>query len=185
MQDKYFREELSIIKAILDKTPLEIAIKWGGEVYQMNGKKVVSYGGFKNHFCLWFYDGVFLSDPLKVLINANEEKTKALRQWRFTSAEQINEAAILNYVDEAIKNLEQGITWKPQKSQELAIPDLLMEQFRANNHLELAFSKLSPYKRKEYIEHIQDAKQEKTKIARIEKALPLILAGKGLNDKYK
>ena len=76
MQNKYFTAECAMLKAILEKTPMQTAIKWGAEVYTHKGKTVVSYGGFKNHFCLWFNNGVFLKDPYQVLMNANEEKPR-------------------------------------------------------------------------------------------------------------
>lgn len=185
MQQKFFTDELHVLKSILDKTNMTIAIKWGAEVYTVNGKNVVSYGGFKNHFCLWFYDGVFLSDPLKVLVTANEEKTKALRQWRFKSAEEIDENAILSYVHEAIVNAEKGLFWKPEKSGEIELPAVFIQALEKNSNLKLAFDDLTPYKRKEYVEYITSAKQEKTKLTRLEKSIPLILKGIGLNDKYR
>ncbi len=55
-------EELTLLSSVIAKTPLEKAIKWGSEVYTYNGKNVVSYGGFRNFFALWFYNGVFLQD---------------------------------------------------------------------------------------------------------------------------
>ncbi len=185
MQNQYFTSETAILKSILDKTPMQIAIKWGAEVYTHNGKNVVSYGGFKNHFCLWFYNGVFLKDPYKVLVNANEEKTKALRQWRFKDASEIDENKILEYVLEAIENEEKGLSWKPQKSAPLAIPEILENAFAQHSGLDEAFLSLTPFKQKEYIEHFISAKRAETQISRIEKAIPMILEGKGLHDKYR
>jgi uncharacterized protein YdeI (YjbR/CyaY-like superfamily) len=185
MQDKFFQAECAALKAILDKTPMQIAVKWGAEVYTHNGKNVVSYGGFKNHFCLWFYNGVFLKDPYQVLVNANGEKTKALRQWRFASADKIDEEKILEYVLEAIENEEKGLSWKPEKSAPAEIPPILEEAFAQNTGLDEAFLSLTPFKQKEYIEHFISAKKVETQIARIEKAIPMILEGKGLHDKYR
>lgn len=78
-------EELEIIASIISRLPLEKYVKWGSDVFIHNGKNVVSYGGFKNYFTIWFYNGVFLKDKYRVLVNAQEGKTKSLRQWRFTS----------------------------------------------------------------------------------------------------
>jgi uncharacterized protein YdeI (YjbR/CyaY-like superfamily) len=185
MQKTNFLEELTLLKAILDKTPLEVAIKWGGEVYTHKGKNVVSYGGFKNHFCLWFYNGVFLQDPYRVLVNANEEKTKALRQWRFTSMDEIEENKILEYIREAIENEEKGLAWKPQKTAMPEIPSILQEEFQNNPSFRDAFYGLTTYKQKEYIEHIASAKQDKTKVSRLQKCISQVLKGVGLHDKYK
>ena len=54
-----FEEEVCILKDIVQKTNLDVAIKWGSEVYMHKGKNVLSVGGFKSHFCIWFYNGVF------------------------------------------------------------------------------------------------------------------------------
>ena len=115
-------EEVAILSAIIDKTPLDKTTKWGSDVYTYNGKNVVSCGGFKNFFTLWFYNGVFLEDPYKVLISASEGQTKSLRQWRFTSKEEIDEKKILAYIHEAIETEKKGLKIKPAKF--IAVPNL-------------------------------------------------------------
>ncbi|MEJ5961834.1 YdeI/OmpD-associated family protein [Pedobacter immunditicola] len=184
-KDNQWQEELALLKSIILKTGLTSTIKWGMEVYTHNGKNVVGALGFKNYFALWFYNGVFLKDEQQVLVSAQDGKTKALRHWRFTAMEEINETLVLEYIHEAIKNEEEGKVWKPQKSAAAVIPELLSNTFLTNKALETAFEKLSPYKQKEYIEHIDAAKREETKKARLEKITPMILQGVGLNDKYK
>ncbi len=67
-------KELSLIASVLSKALLDKHIKWGAEVFTFNGKNVVSYGGVKNCFAIWFYKGVFLKDKYNVLVNAQEEK---------------------------------------------------------------------------------------------------------------
>ncbi len=183
--NKQWENELTVLKSIIQKTGLEMAIKWGAEVYTHKGKNVVSYYGFKNYFAMWFYNGVFLEDKYKVLVNAQEDKTKALRQWRFASKDEINEDLILEYIQEAIRNEEEGKAWKPEKSTELSFPEALIETFASDKGIEKAFNKLPFYKQKEFVEHIASAKREETKQARIDKIIPMILQGIGLNDKYK
>lgn len=184
-KDNKWLEEVALIKSIIQKSGLQETIKWGTEVYTHNGKNVVGVVGFKNHFTLWFYNGVFLQDKHKVLISAQDGKTKALRQWRFTSMDEINEKQILEYIREAIRNEDAGRVWKPQKSKPASVPDILQNAIDKNQKLKTAFSKLSSYKQKEYIEHIDSAKREDTKQSRLEKIKPMILQGIGLHDKYK
>lgn len=178
-------EETELVISVLDNTEMEKAVKWGGDVYTINGKNVVSYGGFTNHFSIWFYNGVFLTDPDKVLVNANEAKTKALRQWRITDVKELDKKKLRAYVLEAIKNEKEGKSWKPQRSAALTIPATLQKAFKKYKGLKTAFNKLPPYKQKDYIEHFTTAKKEETNLARIEKSIPLILQGIGLHDKYK
>lgn len=87
----------------------------GKPVYLFNKKNVVGIGGFKEYFTIWFFNGVFLKDEKKKLINAQEDKTKSLRQWRFTSKEEVNETEVLAYILEAIENEKQGKIIKPSK----------------------------------------------------------------------
>lgn len=177
-------EELDMLKAILNRTPLVETTKWGGPTYTYNGKNVLGLGGFKNFFTIWFYKGVFLKDEAKVLINANEENTKSLRQWRFTSKEEIDEKKILQYVLEAIEIEKAGLEIKPEKK-ETVIPELLQQELDADPAILEAFIKLTPFKQREYCEFIETAKQEKTKLARLEKIKPQLLMGIGLHDKYR
>lgn len=177
-------EELLLLKTIVDKTELTETTKWGGPVYVYNKKNVVGLGGFKDYFAIWFFNGVFLKDDKKKLINAQEEVTKSLRQWRFTSKEEVNEKEILEYIAEAIENEKQGKIIKPSKK-ETIVSELLEKEMNQNPALKEAFQKFSPYKQYEFLEYIESAKQEKTKISRIEKVVPMILASIGLNDKYR
>lgn len=179
-----WEEELSLLLAILRKTELEETVKWGIPVFTYKGRNVVGVAGFKSHFTLWFYNGVFLSDKSDVLTNAQEGKTKSLRQWRFTSHAEINESLILTYINEAITNEKQGKVWKPEAKGKLSIPPQL-EDVLKNKTLKQHFENLPLYKQNEYVEYITDAKQETTKFSRVEKIKPLILQGVGLHDKYK
>lgn len=178
-------EALVLLADILAKTELEHTIKWGADTYTFNGTNVVAFHGFKDFFSLWFHNGVFMSDPYNVLITASEGKTKSLRQWRFTALEQIDEAKILQYVNEAIEIEKQGLRLAPEKPKAIEIPEELEKAFGTQTGFKDAFSKLSPGKQKEYCEYIASAKQEATRISRLEKCIPLILNGSGLNDKYR
>ncbi len=178
-------KELELIASIINKLPLEKTIKWGAEVFTYNGKNVVSYGGFKNYFMLWFYNGVFLEDKYSVLVNAQEGKTKSLRQWRFTSIVEIDEKKITEYIYEAIEIEKKGLKILPERFVAIPLAELFESEFKTNKTLKTAFEKLTPGKQKEYIVYINEAKQEATKLKRMEKIKPMILEGVGLNDKYK
>jgi uncharacterized protein YdeI (YjbR/CyaY-like superfamily) len=182
----HWEDELEILKSIISKTILVETTKWGGCVYVYNNKNIVGVGGFKNFFTLWFFNGVFLKDEKKHLVNANEGVTKSLRQWRFTSKEEINETEILAYIQEAIENEIEGKIIKPEKTKEtVSIPDILQKALSADTNLKEAFLRFSPYKQKEFVEYIETAKREETKLSRIEKIKPMILNQIGLNDKYR
>lgn len=177
-------EELDKLKAIINTTGLKETIKWGGPVYTYNGKNVLGIGGFTHFFTIWFFKGVFLKDESGILVNANKGNTKGLRQWRFTSIDEIDEKRILAYVHEAIAVEKAGLSITPDKK-ETVVPEYLAAQLDADPDLKNAFEGFTPFKQREFCEYIAEAKQDKTKSARFEKIRPLIQQGKGLNDKYR
>ena len=176
--------ELELLREIIVKTQLVATNKWGGEVYTFNGKNVVGIGGFKNYFTIWFFNGVFLNDSKNVLVNAQEGVTKSLRQWRFYSKDELDEKLVLAYIHEAIENEKLGKKLTPAKKQTI-ISDFFQNELKADLALKKGFEKITPGKQREYLEYIDTAKREETKIARMEKIKPMILSGIGLHDKYK
>ncbi len=177
--------ELVQLRTILEKTELEETVKWGLPVYTSGGKNIVGIGGFKDFFALWFFQGALLEDKYNVLINAQKGKTRAMRQWRFSSAKEINESKIIDYVKEAIDNQRAGKEIKPRKKKTLAVPQQLKSAFNQDQELKFAFESLSLSCRREYTDYISEAKRERTRVSRLEKIIPMIKERKGLNDKYR
>src|SRR3546814_425987 len=104
-----------VMAQLISKMPLKKEFKWGNDIYTYSGKHVIGWRGFKDFFSLWFYNGVFLEDKDGVLVNASEGKTKALRQWRFTDVNQMDEKKILKYIEDAIQTIKDGKEIKPEK----------------------------------------------------------------------
>lgn len=179
------KQELVFLRDLLNETELVETVKWGVPYYTLNGKNVVGLTSFSNYIGLWFHQGVFLSDPKKVLVNAQEGTTKAQRQWRFTSIEEMDPPLIKAYIEEAIQNQKDGKEMKPVKAKKVVTPIELEKELDKNNDLKSAFDSLTPGKQREYAEYIGNAKQEKTRLGRLLKITPMILEGVGLNDKYK
>lgn len=166
-------------------TDVEETIKWGAPVYTVNGKNVVSIAAFKNHCAMWFYNGALLKENTALLENAQENKTTGLRQIRFKKDQEIPLEELRKYVEEAVQNQKEGKEIKPVRSRKTTIPPELEAAFSEDPVLETSFKNLSPGKQREYGEYITEAKREATKMSRLEKIRPMIIAGKGLNDKYK
>lgn len=184
--NSHFSKEISLLRNIINSTELEETIKWSMPTYCLNGKNVLGLGAFKHHFCIWFHQGAFLKDEHHLLYNAQEEKTKAMRQMRFESEDKINKAAVLTYVKEAIENQRLGRALKPQrKAKPLIIVKELKAVLNANAELKKMFKTLSISKQREYNDYIKDAKREETKLRRLDKIVPQITNGKALHDKYK
>lgn len=180
-----WRSELLKLRSILQATPLTEEIKWGAPCYTFEEKNVVGVAGFKAYFGLWFHQGALLADKDNVLINAQEGKTKALRQWRMASAKEIRPALIKRYVKEAITIVKDGAAIAPARGKPVIVPVELAAAFRGAKKAGDAFKALSPGLQREYADYIAEAKRADTKARRVEKTLPMITAGKGLHDKYR
>ncbi len=180
-----FREGLSRLREIVLKTDLNEDLKWGSPVYTLGKDNVLGLLSFKHHFGIWFFNGVFLSDPHHVLENAQEGKTKAMRHWKFTDVSQIDENKVRAYMEEAIANSRKGMKLAPAKPKELSVPPELLDAFKEEPELKAQFDALAPYKKRDFAEYISSAKQDATKTRRLNKILPMIREGIGLNDKYR
>lgn len=183
--NSHFSEALLLLRQIINSTELEETLKWNAPVYSLNGKNVLGLGAFKHHFGIWFFNGVFLRDERQLLSSA-QEKTKALRQMRFESISEINKTVVVAYVKEAIENQKSGKELKPEKKgKTVIVPNELKEILEKDAALKNAFKILTHFKQREFAEYIDTAKRAETKQTRLDKIIPMILKGIGLNDKYK
>ena len=181
----HWQNELNQLRAILCATELTEEIKWGAPCYTYDGKNIVGLGSYKSYVGLWFHQGALLKDTSGVLINAQEGKTKALRQWRMTSPADIKASVIKRYLNEAIKLAKEGKTIKPDRDQPIVVPPELKSASGREKGAVAAFRKFTPGKQREFANYVAEAKQRETKQRRVAKILPKIVAGTGLNDKYR
>ncbi len=181
-----WQKEIAKLREILLSMELDEAIKWAFPCYMHEGKNIVGIGGFKNYFGIWFFEGASLKDREKVLVNAQEGKTKDLRQWRMTSAKEIKVRAIKAYVKEAIEvSKQEKPAKKKKKSISVEVPPELDAALKKDKKAAKAFGDLSPGKQRDYADHISSAKRTETKVKRLAKILPMIRDGVGLHDKYR
>ena len=186
-REKRWDRELDALRKIIKTTSLQEVIKWGIPVYTFEGKNLVGLAAFKSYTAIWFYQGSFLKDTGHKLINAQEKVTKGLRQWRFTSLDEIKSESetIKKYIEEAILNQKQGKSIKPDRNKPLIIPKDLEILLSENMKLKESYDQLTKSKQREYAEYVAEAKKEETRMKRLNKITPMILQGCGLNDKYK
>ena len=180
-----WKEQLQQLRELLLSTELEETIKWGVPTYVLKNKNVVGLGAFKNHCALWFFNGALLQKNTELLVNAQKEKTKALRQIRFKENDQLQLSVLIKYVEEAIQLQKAGKEIKPRKSKPIEIPIELEKAFKNDASLKSGFEKFTKGKQREFTEHIANAKREATRISRLQKCISMIKAGIGLNDKYR
>lgn len=182
-----WKSGLTFLRNLIYETELEETFKWGGPCYTLGKKNVVGLGGFKEFISIWFYQGVFLSDPHKKLVNAQEGTTRGLRQLRYSSLAEIEADAdlIRAYILEAIQNQKEGKEIKVQRKKELILPEELKDILDNNQDLNDSFKAFTLSKQRDFADYIATAKQEETKQRRLEKIIPMIEKGVGLNDQYQ
>lgn len=175
------------LREIARAAGLSEELKWGRPTYSWNGRNVLGLSVFKDYCGIWFFQGALLSDLRGVLQNAQEGKTQAMRHWKIYDANDFHPQWVVEYVEEAVKNEKSGRRIPVQRPGECtmpAIPELLLARFDEDAVLREKFEAMSLSHRREYLEFIAGAKREATRERRVEKILPLIRFGRGLNDRY-
>lgn len=181
---KSWQEEYIKLRSIILDCELTEGFKWMHPCYTLNNKNIVLIHGFKEYVALLFHKGALLKDPEGILVQQTEN-VQAARQIRFTNLQEIveKEAVLKAYIHEAIAVEEAGLEVELKKNEEYSVPEELQQKFTENPAFKEAFEALTPGRQRAYLLHFSQAKQAKTREARVEKYLPHILEGKGLNDK--
>jgi len=178
-------DEVRTLCGILRSMDLEETVKWGAPCYLRNGRNVVGIVAFSAYFGLWFYEGALLEDARRVLVNAQEGKTRAQRQWRMTAAGDIDEATVRAYVAEAVRLSDDGRSMPKPGPEKRPEPAELTAALAADAGARAAFDRLRPAQRREYSAYVAEAKRADTRSRRVRKILPMIEAGVGLHDRYR
>lgn len=180
---KKWKEEYETLRKIVLDCELTEDFKWMNPCYTFEKKNIVLIHGFKEYCALLFPKGALLQDSHGILIQQTEN-VQGARQIRFTDVQEIaeKEAILKAYIYEAIEVEKAGLKVKAKKPEELIIPEELQHKFDEIPALKDAFTTLTPGRQRAYILHFSAAKQSKTRASRVEKCIPNILNGKGLND---
>lgn len=170
-------------KIIMEQPDLVEDYKWMKPCYTYEGHNVVLIHGFKNYCALLFHKGALLSDTNQKLVQQTKN-VQAARQLRFTSVAQIIEEAdmIRVYVKEAVAVEQSGRKVEMKTTDQYDMPEELKEALEADKALDEAFHNLTPGRQRQYMYTIGQAKRASTRQNRVDKYIPLILKGKGLND---
>ncbi len=181
---KKWKEEMTFLRNICLACGVTEDFKWMHPCYTFQGKNVVLIQGFKDYCALLFHKGALLKDSENLLVQQTEN-VQAARQLRFTSTEEIEklETIIKTYIFEAIEVEKAGLEVKLKKTSEFEIPEELQLKFKDDPNFKKAFEALTPGRQRGYLLHFSQAKQSKTRIARIEKSIPKIFDGKGFNER--
>lgn len=178
-----WQDEYEKLRRIALDCGLTEELKWGVPCYTFQQSNVVLIHGFKDYCALLFTKGVLLHDAESLLVQQTEN-VQAARQLRFTGLKQILalEATIKAYLFEAIEVERAGLKVTLKKPEEFPVAEEFQQKLDENAALKAAFEALTPGRQRAYLLHFSAPKQAKTRTARVEKSIPDILNGKGLND---
>ncbi|MFT3796652.1 YdeI/OmpD-associated family protein [Flavobacterium sp.] len=160
-------------------------LKWGCPCYTINGNNLVLIHHFKEYCALLFFKGALLQDTDGILVQQTKN-VQAARQIRFTQTNQILEQQkiIKTYIYQAIEVEKAGLKVALKTTEDFTVTAEFQQKLNDNPNLKKAFEALTPGRQRNYLLYFSSAKQAKTRMARIEKCLPQILDGKGLNDTH-
>ena len=181
---KQWRKEMEKLRKILLGCGLTEELKWDKPCYMFEKSNVVVILPLKNYIALLFCKGALLKDTQGLLVKAGEN-TQAARQMRFTNLREISEreSILKDYIQQAIEVEKAGLDVVYKKIEDHAVPEELRKKLDAIPALKKAFTALTPGRQRGYLIHFSAAKQAKTRESRIEKCMPQILKGRGLNDR--
>lgn len=178
-----WQEEIEQLRSIVLDCGLTEELKWGCPCYTFRESNIVLIHVFKEYCALLFFKGALLSDTHNILIQQTEN-VQAARQIRFTNAGEIaGQRSILKaYIYEAIEVEKAGLKVNLKQTEDFAVAQEFQQKLNTIPALKTAFEALTPGRQKAYLLHFSQPKQTSTREARVEKWMPQILNGKGLND---
>ena len=182
-KSKKWQKELEQLRSIVHEVELTEELKWGCPCYTFQKSNIVLIHEFKEYCALLFIKGALLKDTKGVLIQQTENVQSA-RQIRFTNLSEITKmkSVLKAYIKEAIEIEKSGLKVILKRTTEYTIPDEFKKVLGENSALKMAFEALTPGRQRAYTLYFSAPKQSKTRESRIDKCIPQILKGKGLND---
>lgn len=182
-KNEKWQKEIEQLRTIVLDCGLVEELKWGCPCYVYQGSNIVLIHVFKEYCALLFFKGALLQDPNGILIQQTEN-VQAARQIRFTNLKEIVKLApaLKAYIYEAIEVEKAGLTVKLKKTKDFVVPEEFQKKLDKNQALKTAFEALTPGRQRAYLFYFSQAKQSKTRESRVEKYIPQILNGKGLED---
>lgn len=182
-KNKRWQDELKRLRAICLDCDLTEEVKWMHPCYTLDGSNIVLIHEFKEYCALLFFKGALLQDPVGILVQQTEN-VQGARQIRFTNADEIDEMEhmVKAYIEEAIEVEKAGLKVELKETKEFPMSEEFQSKLNEMPELKTAFEALTPGRQRGYLLHFSQAKQSKTRVSRVEKYIPHILSGKGMDD---
>ena len=182
-KDSKWKQEYETLRNIVLECGLSEELKWGEPCYTLQQANIVLIHGFKEYCALLFFKGALLNDSNGILIQQTENVQSA-RQIRFRNNRKIVDLKpiLKRYIFEAIEVEKAGLKVNLKKTEDFDVPEEFQKKLDEMPALKLAFERLTPGRQRAYLFYFGQAKQSKTREARIEKYTGQILNGQGLED---
>ncbi|CAN5172457.1 YdeI family protein [soil metagenome] len=180
---KNWQEEMEQLRTIVLSCGLTEELKWGVPCYTLGKSNIVLIHGFKEYCALLFMKGALLQDTKGILVQQTEN-VQSGRQIRFTNVREIVKlkSVLKAYIYEAIEVEKAGLKVIFKEKTDFKIAEEFQKRLDKSSALKKAFDALTPGRQKGYLLFFSAAKQSKTRDERVEKYIPRILKGKGIND---
>ena len=178
-----WHDEIAALRQVILDCDLTEDFKWGWPCYSVDRKNVVLIHGFKDYCALLLFKGALMKDPEGILVQQTEN-VQAARQIRFSDLREIRrmDNILRQYIHQAVEIERAGLKVDFKKTAAFSVPEEFQARLDATPKLKAAFEALTPGRQRGYLLHFSSAKQPKTREARIEKYIPRIFEGKGLDD---
>jgi uncharacterized protein YdeI (YjbR/CyaY-like superfamily) len=182
-EEAAWKDAFTKLRKIALSCPVTEELKWGKPCYTVAGRNVVLMHGFKDYCALLFAKGALLPDPAGILVQQTKN-VQAARQIRFASAKEIAPLAgtIKAYILEAIEREKAGAKVEYKQTEDFEVAPEFAARLRSTPSLKTAFEALTPGRQRGYLLFFAGAKQPATRAARVEKCVPKIYDGRGLQD---
>ena len=179
-----WRAEFELLRTIALGSQLTEDFKWGKPCYAFEGSNVLILQGFKETVAVLFFKGALFKDPEGIL-ESQGKNTQGARRIPFKNLQEIEalEPILYDYFREAIAVEKSGLKVDYSQNKELVFPEEFIDKIDEDPDLKVAFDALTPGRQRHYTMFFTEPKQSKTRVARIEKSVARIMAGKGLNDR--
>lgn len=174
---------LPALRALLVAAGLDEVFKWRSPCYTQADANIATVWSFKDRAAVGFFKGSLLDDP-GGLLQAPGENSRAMRVLNVTGAAQVaaHAPAIRDFLAQALA-VEAAGQKVDFAAGETPIPPEMTDALDTDPDLAAAWAGLTPGRRRGWLLQIAQAKQAATRRGRIGKARPLILAGKGPQDR--
>ncbi|MEO6356144.1 MAG: YdeI family protein [Ferruginibacter sp.] len=178
-----WQEAIRQLRMIVLDCGLTEELKWGCPCYSFEGSNIVLIHVFKEYCALLFFKGALLKDSKNILIQQTKN-VQAARQVRFTNVKEIVklEKTLQAYIHQAVAVEKAGLKVELKTTTAYTVPEEFQTKLNKLPKLKAAFDALTPGRQRAYLLHFSAPKQASTREARVEKYIPQILNGKGLND---